>query len=118
MRRSMGKARGGGGGSASAGGKYQVGAARNRAAQKEQDDVLSRLPRGPRMDRDPEESPGIGGGFQGYGGERGACTPKESPSSECAAVPVLGYVLDRTGGFQGYGGDRGLWLWRCSILPQ
>lgn len=62
---------GGGGGGGGSGGKYQVGAARNRAAQKEQDDIISRLPRGPRADREPDEGPGLGGGFQGYGGDRG-----------------------------------------------
>lgn len=82
LRRSIGSgARGGGGGAAS--GKYQVGAARNRAAQKEQDDILARLPRGPRADRDPDEGPGLGGGFQGYGGDRGE---RLSPS---APLPLL-----------------------------
>jgi hypothetical protein len=52
----MGKGGGGGGGGSS--GKYQVGAARSRAVQKEQDDILSRLPRGPRADREPDEGPG------------------------------------------------------------
>lgn len=33
---------------------------------------LEHLPRGPRMDRDPEEAgSGLGGAFRDYGGDRG-----------------------------------------------
>lgn len=53
-------------------GKYSVGGARARSAAKEADVKLDSLPRGPRMDRDPDEAgPGLGGAFRDYGGNRG-----------------------------------------------
>ncbi len=59
-------------GAATSAGKFSVAGARQRLQQREQDDILSKLPRGPRLDREPrEEGVGLGGGFKEYGGDRG-----------------------------------------------
>ena len=59
-------------GAAASSGKFTVGAARARASAKEAEVKLESLPRGPRMDRDPEEAgSGLGGAFRDYGGDRG-----------------------------------------------